>query len=163
MSVNNYRISKTNGFREKISITKLFRIKFWATLRQLQPGPNLSGNFCRCRRRCRHHCRQESLWKDSTTDYATAMPLPLLLPPGNCLETRLDIVIITRKKWQGIATHLVPYYTLSRVHSSRNQKILLGISFFIEFLSFHTKIMGCCKNRFGVVIFAELSFFSVTR
>ena len=79
------------------------------------------------------------------------------------LRARLDIVIITRKKWQGIATHIVPYYTLSRVHSSRNQKILLGISFFIDFLSFHTKTMGCCKNRFGVVIFAELSFFSVTR
>ena len=48
--------------------------------RQLQTGPNLSGNFCRCRRRSHHHCRQESLWKDS----ATAIPLPL--PPKNSLE-----------------------------------------------------------------------------
>ena len=46
--------------------------------------------------------------------------------------TRRDIVIITRKKCLSMRTLMVSYYTLSRVHSSKNRKILLGNSFFIE-------------------------------
>ena len=51
------------------------------------------------------------------------------------------IVFITRKKWQGIETYIVSYYTLSWVHSSRNEKNSVGNFVFYWILKFF------CKNH----------------
>ena len=70
---------------------------------------------------------------------------------------------ITMKKCPWIGTHVVVNYTPSSANSCEETKNWLGNSFFIKFLSFQSEIMGCCKNRFWVVIFARLSFLSETR
>ena len=75
-----------------------------------------------------------------------------ILEPGTTLKKLSKNLAIGSQK-----------YTPSWVHWAIKQKNLLGKSIFIEFLRFEKKIIGCCKNQFGVVVFAGLSLFSGTR
>ena len=56
--------------------------------------------------------------------------------------------VLTFKKCSPILSYMVPNYTLSRAHSTKNRKILLGKSDFILRASFSWKIIGCCDFAF---------------